>query len=343
MAHAPGLAVTRGLAAAVGIGAGLAAGAAAAHHSPAAYDLQAVRTVEGTITEYEWGNPHVYLSVREDGSDRVFVVEAFASTAMKSYGWSPQTLAAGDRVVVAGSPGRDAARNVLFLRTLRKAAGGAPLFDAAVALAPVTRPAAAAVRADGLAGTWATLVGPAFTALLPPAVFQIATPRGAAAVAEFSDVTNPGLECVPFSAPLYMVLPGFRSIEVRSDAVVIRGEDAAVERVVHLRVATHEDAAQSIHGHSIGRWEGGALVVDTAQFAPHRLGNGGGLPSSSDKHLVERFALNSEGGLTYTFEVEDAEYLEGRVTGASQWVPRPDVAFAATPCNPSNARRFLAE
>ena len=78
-----------------------------AHHSPAGYDMQAQRTIEGTVTEYDWGNPHVYLSVRENGSDQVWVVEAFASTAMKSYGWSPQTFVAGDRVVVAGNPGRN--------------------------------------------------------------------------------------------------------------------------------------------------------------------------------------------------------------------------------------------
>ncbi len=78
-----------------------------AHHSPAGYDMQAQRTIEGTVTEYDWGNPHVYISVRENGSDQVWVVEAFASTAMKSYGWSPQTLVAGDRVVVVGNPGRN--------------------------------------------------------------------------------------------------------------------------------------------------------------------------------------------------------------------------------------------
>ena len=39
---------------------------ALAHHSPAGYDMQAQRTIEGTITEYEWDNPHVYLSVREN-------------------------------------------------------------------------------------------------------------------------------------------------------------------------------------------------------------------------------------------------------------------------------------
>ena len=78
-----------------------------------------------------------------------------------------------------------------------------------------------------------------------------------------------------------MILPGFRSIEVRDDAVAIRGEDAAVERLVHLDVATHDGAAPSVQGHSIGRWDDGTLVVDTAQFTPHRLGNGAGLPSGN--------------------------------------------------------------
>ncbi len=96
-------------------------------------------------------------------------------------------------------------------------------------------------------------------------------------------------------------------------------------------------------GHSIGRWDGGTLVVDTARFTPHRLGNGAGLPSGAGKHLVERFALNAEGGLTYSFELEDPEYLKERVTGTSQWLYRPDVEYVATPCDRDNARRFLAE
>ena len=310
------------IAAAIAAAASLAP-CALAHHSPAAYDMQTERTVEGTVTDYDWGNPHVYLSVRENGGDRVWVVEGFASTAMKSYGWSPATFAVGERVIVVGNP--------------------APAFDAAAALAPATRPAAAAFRAQSLAGTWSTLVGPAFQALIPPGVFQYTTPQGAAALAAFRDAAGPAPDCVPFPPPFYMVLPGYRRIEIRPDAVAIRGEDGAVERVVHLGVATHEGVAPSVHGHSIGRWDGGVLVVDTAQFAPHLLGNGGGLPSGPGKRLVERFALNSEGGLTYSFEVEDPEFLNQRVTGVSEWVHRPDVEFAVTPCDPDNARRFLAE
>jgi hypothetical protein len=96
-------------------------------------------------------------------------------------------------------------------------------------------------------------------------------------------------------------------------------------------------------GHSIGRWESGVLVGDTALFEPHRLGNGAGLPSSARKHLVERFSLNAEGGLTYGYELEDPEFLKERVAGTAQWVYRPDVEFTPTPCDRENAKRFLEE
>jgi hypothetical protein len=324
--------------------AGLAAARCAlAHHSPAGYDMQALRTVEGTITEYDWGNPHVYLSVRENGSDLVWVVEAFPSTAMKQYGWAKDTFAPGDPVIVGGHPGRNTARTVLFLQNIRKAGAVASIYDSggAVAAAPPPPPS---FRATSLAGTWVSGVGPAFLSFFTPGVVQLATLAGAVAIAEFRDSeANPGLDCVPFAPPPYMILPGFRSIELRDDAVLIRGEDAAVERVVHLNVANHEGAAPSVEGHSIGRFENGVLVVDTARFAPHRLGNGAGLPSGAGKHLVERFALNAEGALTYSFEVEDPEYLKERVTGTAQWAHRPDVEYTPTPCSRDNAKRFLAE
>ncbi len=324
----------------------LAANAAtvSAHHSPARYDMQAMHTVEGTVTEYEWGNPHVYLSVRENGSDRVWIVEAFPSTAMKQYGWAKDTFVLGDGVVVAGHPGRNPERPGLFLQAVRKAGATAWFYDSGGAVAAPPPAAPQTFRADSLAGTWQTSVGPTFGVFFSPAVAQLGTPQGAAAVAEFRDDTgNPGLQCVPFAPPIYEILPGFHSIEVRADAVVIRGEDADVERIVHLDTSTHEGATPSVQGHSFGRWDNGALVVDTARFAPHRIGNGAGLPSGPRKHLVERYALNAQGGITYSFELADPEFLKEPVTGTAQWLHRPDVEYTPTPCNPENARRFLAE
>lgn len=314
-----------------------------AHHSPARYDMQASRTVEGAVTEYEWENPHVYLSVRDDGGS-VWVVEAFPSTAMKQYGWAADTFKPGDRVIVGGNPGRNPASTVLFLRSVRRDGAATAMYDAGGAVAAAPQAPPEVFRATSLAGTWSTGVGPTFVSFFTPAVAQLATPEGAAAIAEFRDAeANPGLDCVPFASPPYMILPGFRSIEMRDDAVVIRGEDAAVERIVYLRVSSHDGASPSVQGHSIGRWEGGTLVVDTAMFAPHRLGNGAGLPASAAKRLVERFALNAAGGLTYSFEVSDPAFLKEPVSGTAEWVHRPDVEFVATPCNRDNARRFLAE
>jgi hypothetical protein len=312
-----------------------------AHHSPAAYDMQTEQTVVGTVTDYEWGNPHVYFSVREAQGDRVWVVEAFASTAMKGFGWSPTTFAAGDRVVVTGRPGRSG-RSTLFLENVRKAEATAPLFDSVAMRSTAPRPVARQ-PASIVGTTWQSLTGPAFFSLIPPAVFEMATPDGAAAARAYSDAEGPGVACVPYPAPMYMTFPGFRRIEERGNTVIVRGEDSAVDRIVHLDTATHEGAAPSVQGHSIGRWENGALVVDTALFSPHELGNGAGLPSGPGKHLLERFALNAEGGLTYTFELEDPEFVQGRVTSTVQWVPRPDVEFEVTPCDLDNARRFLAE
>jgi hypothetical protein len=319
---------------------GLAARGALAHHSPAAYDMQVERALVGTVTGYDWGNPHVYLSVREATGDRTWVVEAFASTAMKGYGWSPTTFADGDRVVVTGRPGRSG-RSVLFLETVRKAEATALLFDSAV-LRSAALPAAEQ-PATSIFGTWLSLVGPAFFNLIPPAVMEATTPQGAAALGAYRDAEGPGPECVPYPAPFYMSFPGFRRIEAQENFVVIRGEDSAVDRLVHLDIATHEGVPSSLQGHSIGRWENGVLVVDTAQFTPHQLGNGGGVPSGAGKRLVERFALNTDGGLTYSFELEDPEYLKERVVGTSQWLYRPDVEYVATPCDRGNAKRFLAE
>jgi hypothetical protein len=265
---------------------------------------------------------------------------------LKQYGWTSTTLTAGDRIKVVASPGRNRARNIAFVRMLERA--GAVLLDdrgavtTGAALPP--SPAAPSFSAKSLSGTWATLAGPTLGQLLGGVAALPMTSKGAAAVRDFRDTANPGRDCVPFPAPVYMVLSVFRSIEIGADAIVIRGEEGGTERTIHMNRASHEAATVSVQGDSIGRWEGDVLVIDTTHFAEHRLGNGGGLPSSPSKHLVERFELMPGGGaLTYTFTVEDPEYLTAAVQGMATWAYRPEVAFLPLECNLENARRFLGE
>jgi hypothetical protein len=172
------------------------------------------------------------------------------------------------------------------------------------------------------------------------------TDAGAAARDTYDEPTmSPALDCIPYSAPLLMIDPDFKQMVVADDVITVRGGFAPAERTIHMDVATHEGATRSIQGHSIGRWEGETLVVDTTHFADHRIGNGyRGVASGSRKHLVERLTL-LEGGtrLTYEFELTDPEFLAEPVTGTVEWAYRPDLAFVRDPCELDNARQFTNE
>jgi hypothetical protein len=309
-----------------------------AHHSPGAYDLQATITIDGAVTKFEWSNPHTYISVRDVAGD-VWLVEALAPTALRQFGWSATTLVGGDRVHLTAAPARDASRKTGYLTSLEK--GGVVLFPPAGAPAPGRSPPSPTVT--GLSGTWGTVPGPTVGRFLGNPASLPVTPKGAEAIRTFTDADNPGGDCVPFSAPLYMILVGVRRIEIRNDVVLLHGEDAGVERLVRMNVATHDGVEATVQGHSIGKWDGSTLVVDTARFVPHRLGIAAGLPSGSAKHLVERFELAPDGkSLVYRFTVEDPEYLTAPVSGDAQWLPRPDLVFAPMKCDLDNARRFRA-
>lgn len=86
------------------------AGLARAHHSPAMiFDLGREITVEGIVTEYNLGNPHlrIYFDVDRDGTTEKWMAEGGSRTVLLRKGWDGSELKAGDRVSVLGHPTRD--------------------------------------------------------------------------------------------------------------------------------------------------------------------------------------------------------------------------------------------
>jgi hypothetical protein len=139
-----------------------------------------------------------------------------------------------------------------------------------------------------------------------------------------------------------MVWPALHSIETGEDVTRIRSEWG--ERIIDMTRTSHEGASFGNQGHSIGRWDGDTLVVDTTNFSDHRSGLGGGLPSGPRKPLVERFTPSPDRTrITYTYEVEDPEYLVEPMTGSIQLVHRPDLVLVSVPCDPEAAARYLEE
>jgi hypothetical protein len=86
-----------------------------AHHSPAMlYDLSREITVEGVVTEYQLGNPHmrIYLDVDNNGTAEKWLAEGGSRTQLLRVGWTGDEVMPGDKVKVRGHPSRDGSKLV---------------------------------------------------------------------------------------------------------------------------------------------------------------------------------------------------------------------------------------
>src|SRR6059036_3073319 len=81
-----------------------------AHHgSRISYDLTRTVTLTGTITEFQWQNPHVYLKYDvkgEDGEVKNWSAETYSPVVMIRNGWGRRTLKFGDKVTVSVWPSK---------------------------------------------------------------------------------------------------------------------------------------------------------------------------------------------------------------------------------------------
>ena len=79
-----------------------------AHHGNASFDAGKRLELTGTVTEWDWANPHCWLKfdVKDEKSGKVvnWVVETSNSADMVERGWSKRTFAAGDKVTVTLEP-----------------------------------------------------------------------------------------------------------------------------------------------------------------------------------------------------------------------------------------------
>jgi hypothetical protein len=98
------------------------------------------------------------------------------------------------------------------------------------------------------------------------------------------------------------------------DLVVIRHEMMHDVRTIYLDGRPHPPPeVQWLAGHSVGRFEGGTLVVDTTNFTA--LTNFRGSPQNTRQdifaserlHVVERFTRTAEDSIHYSFTVEDPD------------------------------------
>ena len=319
----------------------------AAHHSDAALDLDAVATFEGVVTEYSMRNPHTYLTVRttdEAGSPIEWTVQMSPAVLLLRRGWTPGTLAVGDRVTVSVRPARDGRPYGLLASVERE---GVPLLQP-------RSPVPVGAGTTTLEGRWIldrSSLGPDDAGSLDQLTRRALTltEKGRTAQAAYSENSedNPELACMSKPTPGAIIYSSVFPLEFEFDEaeeiIIIRSQFFDQVRTVYMDGREHPPADERTHeGHSIGWWEGDVLLVDTRNFADNRSPYQNGIPSGARKHVLERYRLHEDGArLTVEFMLEDPEYIVGSMTHSRDLIYAPQLEMTPFDCDMEATRRFL--
>ena len=91
----------------------MGAGSALAHHSFAMFDQTKQVTVQGTVKDFQWTNPHAFIEL-EDAGGKLWSVELNSPNNLRRQGWTRTAMKAGDKVTVVLNPLRDGKPGGLF-------------------------------------------------------------------------------------------------------------------------------------------------------------------------------------------------------------------------------------
>jgi hypothetical protein len=339
---------------------------AGAHHGAGRYDTRKKVELEGKLTRLDFVNPHSYVYfdvVGDDGKVVAMKCEMRSATTLRRSGWSPEMFVRGAAIKVTGSAHRDDP-TACTVDTLTL--GDKPTLERYQQLSDAKsvdrskRPFRLANGKPNLAGEWAqeqhVLAAPPGGRIglvpisqaeavragkvpargprgwFPPPVTLTAAGRAAQeALRKRSTAEDPRLTCKITSILFDWVFDGAINRITQSATSIKMEYGAGLTRTVHLNLTAHPaKIAPSRAGHSIGRWDGDTLVVDTIGFLPGSIA--GTLPHSSKLHVIERFTLNQATlELTRDIVVEDPEYFADKYVDSDSVLPA-DAPFRVEAC-----------
>jgi hypothetical protein len=268
---------------------------AQAHHSFAPhFDSKKPVSISGKVTEFEARNPHSYLHVQavdENGRLQEYICESHGFTQLSRNGITPALLKPGTEVRIEGSRSRNDPRRCFFTDVYfpdgRALNVNGPK-DAA--------PAAPKTARRDITGTWLLAPMPNRSTSGPQVMIDFMTPAGKAAVAKYNPFKDdPAFRCDPVAVRRVWGAPGTPlSITREKDRVVLRHEWMDVVRVVHLDQKEHpKNGPRTSLGHSIGRFEGDVLVIETANYSAGVLNQYVEVSGQPTRGLLHSAALTS--------------------------------------------------
>jgi hypothetical protein len=294
-----------------------------AHHSVALYSNDTIE-LEGELVGVEWQNPHIEFTLRvaaADGTERLWRLESSSIFLRQRDGVTRDLFRVGDHVKVAGRPSTRDAYTALATNMLLPDGREAPLWPQASArfgpaerlIKGESRVVDAAAENKGLFRVWLPPIGGA-SPRLPFTGAAIEARRG-------FDIGEFAQRCEPEGMPRIMHTNVFpRELVDRGSVIELKTELFDTVRTIHMDVAAPSPVERpSRLGYSVGRWDGGRLVVRTTLVDWPYFDNIG-TPQSAEVEIVERFSLSADQErLDYEMTVVDAATFESPATITSQW------------------------
>ncbi len=306
----PALAITAALAASPGF----------AHHGVAPhYDESKPVTIDGTVSEFQFINPHSFVYLRvvgANGQEAVWHCEMASRSVLERNGLTTAMFAPGKHVRIDGIQARQnptgcALREAHFDdgSVLRSST----LFGATPAAAPVP-----AAQSDSIEGIWA---------MKRFAVSRYQgdlTEEGERRRAAFDPVKDdPAIYCDPTSPVRFWVNVN-EPFEIRREAtqVVIDNRFMDSRRIVHLNeTAAPPGLPPGTMGYSTGRFDGAALVIETTNFKAAALEPRYGVMHSENLKLTERLEVDpATHELTISWTIDDPAIFKQRLTQKEAYI-----------------------
>jgi len=105
-------------------------GGAVAHHSFAMFDQEHPVELEGTVTEFRYSSPHVYIFLdvkAQDGTHAIWNLEGGAPSLLVREGWTGSSIKPGDELHMTIDPLRSGAPGGAWQATRIKFKDGRPI------------------------------------------------------------------------------------------------------------------------------------------------------------------------------------------------------------------------
>jgi hypothetical protein len=336
---------------------------ALAHHSFAPhFDRDKPVRISGTVAEFEQRNPHAYLHIAaedENGLTREYVCESHGVTQLSRNGITPAMLTPCTAVTVTGSQARNNPY-MCFFDTVEFSDGrvlnvnGPRGLSPTVAAPPGQTAAQSRPARSDIYGIW--MLVPANRATSgPQPMIESMTPAGQAAVAAYDPfIDDPTFRCDPVAIRRAWFAPGTPlQISREGDTIILQHEWMDARRVIHLNQDSHPaDGPRTSLGHSIGRFDGDTLIVETANYSQGVLSQYVESPGQPTRGLLhsdtltttEHLRFNADTGqLDLTILHSDPTFFTREFEPVSASYGPSDLTPEPFNCRPENADHTLAD